>query len=167
MAASPSRPSSPMRRSPTRWTGASARATTFTSSCARRSRRAPPPVLLPWCPSCERHHARRGLLIMAGLRGRLCISDRAGRQPVFARTDQLVGWDAPPREQAGAEFVRRYRTTYGDPDVGHFKDWAGLGTRHARELWALAGDQPGRRATLKGVKLLGPGDPLLLGRDRE
>ena len=96
----------------------SARATT----CTQQLREKLPGALLPWCESCGSHHARRGLLIMAGLRGRLCISDRAGRQPVFARTDQLVGWDAPPREEAGAEFVRRYRRTYGDPDVGHFTD---------------------------------------------
>jgi len=126
-----------------------------------------PGALLPWCESCGSHHARRGLLIMAGLRGRLCISGRAGRQPVFARTDQLVGWDAPPRAEAGAEFVRRYRKTYGDPDVAHFTEWAGLGRAHARELWALAGEAMGRRQTLKGVRLLASGDPVLLGRDRE
>src|SRR3954463_14072304 len=34
-----------------------------------------PGALLPWCESCGSHHARRGLLIIAGLRGRLCISD--------------------------------------------------------------------------------------------
>jgi len=126
-----------------------------------------PGALLPWCEACGSHHAKRGMLIVAGLRGRLCISGRAGRQPVFARTDQLVGWDAPPREEAGAEFVRRYRKTYGDPDVAHFTEWAGLGRAHARELWALAGEAMGRRQTLKGVRLLASGDPVLLGRDRE
>src|SRR4051812_46182475 len=129
-------------------------------------RRALPKALLPWCEACGSHHAKRGLLIVAALRGRLCISGRAGRQPVFARTDQLVGWDAPPPEEARAELVRRYRKLYGDPDVGHFADWAGLGRAHARELWALT-DESGRRSTLRGLKLLGPGDPVLLGRDRE
>jgi hypothetical protein len=85
---------------------------------------------------------------------------------VFARTDQLVGWDAPAREAAGAELVRRYRRQYGDPDVGHFADWAGLGRAHARALWELT-DETGRRPRLRGLKLLGPGDPVLLGRDRE
>ena len=56
-----------------------------------------PDELLPWCDGCQSHHARRGLLIMAGLHGRLCISGRVGRQPEFSRTDQLVGWDAPYR----------------------------------------------------------------------
>jgi hypothetical protein len=125
-----------------------------------------PGALLPWCEACESHHAKRGLLIVAGLRGRLCISGRAGRQPVFARTDQLVGWDPPPREQAGAELVRRYRRQYGDPDVAHFTEWAGLARTHARELWALD-DTAGRRETLKGLRLLASGDPILLGRDRE
>ena len=49
-----------------------------------------PDELLPWCDGCQSHHARRGLLIMAGLHGRLCISGRVGRQPEFSRTDQLI-----------------------------------------------------------------------------
>jgi winged helix DNA-binding protein len=137
-----------------------------------------PAELLPWCPGCESHHARRGLLVMAALHGRLCIADRAGRQPAFARTDQLVGWDAPPRRDAGAELVRRYRREYGPSTPAHFAEWAGLGKAHARELWALAGDEPParwapagderpERSAAEGVRLLAPGDPVLLGRDRE
>jgi hypothetical protein len=126
-----------------------------------------PGELLPWCEGCQSHHARRGLLIVAGLRGRLCISNRAERQPVFARTDQLVGWDPPPRESAGAQFVRRYRTTYGDPDPRHFTDWSGLGRAHARDLWELVPDEVEAQPLPRGVKLLAPGDPILLGRDRE
>jgi hypothetical protein len=125
-----------------------------------------PGGLLPWCPGCQSHHARRGLLVMAALHGRLCIADRAGRQPAFARTDQLVGWDAPPRLEAGAELVRRYRRQYGPSSAAHFAEWAGLGKAHARELWALVDGQP-PPVPLKGVRLLAPGDPILLGRDRE
>jgi hypothetical protein len=125
-----------------------------------------PGPLLPWCPGCESHHARRGLLVMAALNGRLCVADRAGRQPAFARTDQLVGWDAPPREAAGAELVRRYRRTYGPSNPTHFAEWAGLGKAHARAVWALTDDQPATE-TLDGMRLLASGDPLLLGRDRE
>ncbi|HEY6891504.1 MAG TPA: crosslink repair DNA glycosylase YcaQ family protein, partial [Solirubrobacter sp.] len=33
-----------------------------------------PVDLLPWCPGCKSHHARRGLLVMAGLHGRLCVA---------------------------------------------------------------------------------------------
>ena len=92
-----------------------------------------PVELLPWCPGCKSHHARRGLLVMAGLHGRLCVADRAGRQPAFARTDQLVGWDAPPREEAGAELVRRYRGTYGARPTPTSRCGRGSGSRtHAR-----------------------------------
>lgn len=127
-----------------------------------------PDALLPWCEGCKSHHARRGLLVLAGLHGRLCIAGRVGRQPAFARTDQLVGWDAPERTAAGAELVRRYRRGYGPSSAAHFAEWAGLGKDHARELWALAGDgKPEAVPALAGVRLLAPGDPVLLGRDRE
>ncbi|MDO8185772.1 crosslink repair DNA glycosylase YcaQ family protein [Conexibacter sp. JD483] len=49
-----------------------------------------PQPLLPWCDGCQSHHARRGLLVAAGLHGLLCIAGRAGRQPLFARTDQWL-----------------------------------------------------------------------------
>jgi hypothetical protein len=126
-----------------------------------------PGELLPWCPGCQSHHARRALLVLAGLHGRLCIADRAGRQPAFARTDQLVGWEPPARAQAGAELVRRYRSEYGPSSVAHFADWAGIGKPHARSLWDgddAAYEQP---PPAPGVRLLAPGDPMLLGRDRE
>jgi hypothetical protein len=138
-----------------------------------------PAELLPWCPGCKSHHARRGLLVLAGLHGRLCIAGRVGRQPAFARTDQLVGWDAPEREVAGAELVRRYRRTYGPSSVPHFAEWAGIGKAHARELWGLVesadeetprgegGRRVGGHAIDEGVRLLAAGDPVLLGRDRE
>jgi winged helix DNA-binding protein len=131
-------------------------------------RRRLPGELLPWCAGCKSHHARRGLLVMAGLHGRLCIAGRSGRQPAFARTDQLVGWTPPQREAAGAELVRRYRRGYGPSTPAQFAEWAGLGRAHARELWALAGDdQPEDPPRLPGVRLLASGDPVLLGRDRE
>jgi hypothetical protein len=151
-------------------------------------RRRLPAELLPWCPRCRSHHARRGLLVVASLRGRLCRAGRAGRQPAFARTDQWTGWAPPPRADAGAELARRYLTGYGPSSSAHFAAWAGLGNAHARELWALIEDEltevridEGTRTWLlardlrlledppaaRGVRLLAPGDPLLLGRDRE
>jgi hypothetical protein len=151
-------------------------------------RRRLPPELLPWCEGCKSHHARRGLLVMASLHGRLCLAGRAGRQPVFARTDQWIAWQAPPRTEAGADLVRRYLAAYGPSTRQHFSQWAGLGTAHARELWALAEDEcsdvridgeEGSRvltrdlarlqdpSPARGVRLVAPGDPLLLGRDRE
>jgi hypothetical protein len=129
-------------------------------------RHALPESLLPWCEGCQSHHARRGLLIFAGLHGRLCISGRIGRQPEFARTDQLIGWKAPAREDAGQELVARYRRQYGPSDVAAFTAWSGLGRPHARELWALSRVEGGLE-TLDGVRLLAPGDPQLQRRDRE
>jgi hypothetical protein len=147
-----------------------------------------PAELLPWCKGCESHHARRGVLVMAALHGRLCLAGRVGRQPAFARTDQWTGWDAPDRATAGAELVRRYLTAYGPSTRQHFAQWAGLGTAHAAALWTTVADEltevrAGEGAAgawvltsdldalqdppaARGVRLLAPGDPLLLGRDR-
>jgi hypothetical protein len=96
-----------------------------------------PEELLPWCEGCRSHHARRGLLVMASLRGRLCVAGRAGRQPRFARTDQWIAWDPPPRTDAGAELVRRYLAGQGPSTPAHFAAWAGLAPGHAQELWGL------------------------------
>jgi hypothetical protein len=128
-------------------------------------RRRLPESMLPWCRSCQSHHARRGLLVMAALRGRLCIAGRVGRQPAFARTDQLVGWNPP--DGAGAELVRRYLRAYGPSTPQHFAQWAGLGNAHARELWEPAEYVEPAPQPAEGVRLLATGDPLLLGRDRE
>jgi hypothetical protein len=151
-------------------------------------RRRLPADMLPWCEGCHSHHARRGLLVMASLHGRLCLAGRAGRQPAFARTDEWVSWETPDRTQAGAELVRRYLSGYGPSTPAHFAQWAGLRGAHARRLWALVEDEltevvvdGGTAASLlardapsladppqaAGVRLLAPGDPLLLGRDRE
>jgi hypothetical protein len=151
-------------------------------------RRRLPIELLPWCKGCGSHHARRGLLVLAGLHGRLCLAGRVGRQPVFARTDQWAGWDAPDRSAAGAELVRRYLTAYGPSTRRHFAQWAGLGTAHANALWTsvieeltevrIDGTAPAWLLTrdlaalqdpppAPGIRLLAPGDPLLVGRDRE
>ncbi len=144
-----------------------------------------PGELLPWCEPCRSHHARRGLLVMASLQGRLCMAGRAGRQPAFARTDQWLGrWAPPAGDAAGAALVRTYLEHYGPSTHGAFAQWAGLGTAHAKALWRLVGDElapAGPRAWIlgrdaaaladpppaRGVRLLGPGDPLLQARDRD
>ncbi|MCW3001573.1 MAG: hypothetical protein JWQ20_871 [Conexibacter sp.] len=151
-------------------------------------RRRLPIELLPWCKGCASHHARRGLLVLAALHGRLCLAGRVGRQPAFARTDQWTGWDAPDRASAGAELVRRYLTAYGPSTRRHFAQWSGLGTAHAKALWTSLADEltevridgtaPASLLTrdvavlqdpppAPGIRLLAPGDPLLVGRDRE
>jgi Winged helix DNA-binding domain len=138
-----------------------------------------PMSMLPWCEGCRSHHARRGLLVLAGLHGKLCIAGRVGRQPAFARTDQRHGWDPPA--DPGPELVRRYLHGYGPSNAKDFAAWAGIAPSQARALWdrvetvmvdggellpadrALFDDPP----PAPGVRLLGPGDPLLLARDRE
>ena len=138
-----------------------------------------PEELLPWCPACESHHARRGLLSMAALDGRLCIVGREGRQNTFARTDQWI--ELGPAD--GAEFTRRYLRHLGPSTHTDFAAWAGIAPSHAKTLLEAVGDelvQVGRTYLLagdaktfenppkpRGVRLLGPGDPLLTARDRE
>lgn len=155
-----------------------------------------PGDLLPWCEGCGSHHARRGLLVAAGLHGRLCIAGRAGRQPAFARTDQWLGGadgGAVEADAAAAEVVRRYLRAYGPSTRQHFAQWAGISPAHAKRSWELIGDElitveiaghDGASSTAAhalaaaadrlddppaagGVRLLSPGDPLLLARDRE
>ncbi len=154
----------------------------------RALRAALPGALLPWCEGCASHHVRRGVLVMASLHGMLCLAGREGRRPVFARTDQWTGWTAPAREVAGAGLVRRYLAAYGPSGVADFATWAGIAPGHARALWTRVSDEleevvaEGRSAgsvlsrdvarlrsavAPEGVLLVGPGDPLLLGRDRE
>ncbi len=103
---------------------------------------------------------------MAGLHGRLCISGRVGRQPEFSRTDQLVKWDPPSRDEAGRDLVKRYKHFYGESSAAHFAEWSGLAKPHAQALWELSRAKGGSEE-LKGVRLLGPGDPQLQRRDRE
>jgi hypothetical protein len=83
--------------------------------------------------------------------------------------------------------VRRYLSAYGPSTPAHLAAWAAVAPAHARSLWGLVAGElaevrvEGGRAWLlaedlprladpppaSGVRLLAPGDPLLLGRDRE
>lgn len=147
-----------------------------------------PKALLPWCEGCQSHHAKRWLLVMASLRGRLCISGRVGRQPEFSRTDQWASWKAPSLEQAQRAVLDHYLRAYGPSTAGEFAEWTGTSKPFAKRVWVSAsadmteisveGEPAGTiwsadRDLLSdppehaGVCLLGPGDPLLLGRDRE
>lgn len=106
-----------------------------------------PPELLPWCEGCQSHHARRGLLVAASLHGRLCVAGRAGRQPLFARTDQWIGAQATPpasahdRDAAAAEVVRRHLRASGPSTPALFAGWAGIAPHHAQRAWALVEDE--------------------------
>jgi hypothetical protein len=119
-----------------------------------------PEHMLPWCDGCQSHHARRHVLVTAGLHGKLCLAGRAGRQPAFARTDQLVEWQPPKVNQ----LVSRYKRQYGTSTHVHFAEWAGIGKAHAKALWT---DEHATGEQLEGLRVLAPGDPLLLTRDRE
>jgi hypothetical protein len=147
-----------------------------------------PSELLPWCEPCGSHHARRGVLSVAGLAGRLCMAGRAGRQPAFARADQWVALDEVDVEEAGAGLVRRFLHSFGPSTPAGLAAWAAIATAHARRLWDRAGEalvevrvdgRPRTRARAadagaladpppaRGARLLPPGDPLLQARDRE
>ena len=93
-----------------------------------------PDELLPWCKGCESHHARRGLLVMAGLHGKLCIAGRAGRQPAFARTDQLIDFEPPSTARASSSSSATSGSTAPSSHT-HFAEWAGIGKAHAKQLW--------------------------------
>jgi hypothetical protein len=139
-----------------------------------------PQELLPWCPACESHHARRGLLGVAALGGRLCIAGREGRQNTFARTDQWI--ELEPAQDARAEFARRYLHHLGPSTHGDLAAWAGIAPSHAKALMKAVEDelvQVGKAYLLaadvttfesppapRGTRLLGAGDPLLNARDR-
>lgn len=145
-----------------------------------------PKALLPWCDGCQSHHARRGLLVMASLRGRLCISGRVGRQPEFSRTDQWATWKAPSAAKARKALVEHYLGSFGPSTPTAFADWSGLSKRHAKAVWATAQDDLGEvdvdgsaawiltrdadaladPPDLEGIRLIGPGDPLLQAKDR-
>jgi hypothetical protein len=142
-----------------------------------------PEELLPWCPACQSHHARRGLLTVAALAGRLCFAGREGRQPAFARTDQWMALEPADPAAARAEFVRRYLHHLGPSRPADLAAWAGIAPSHARALFGavedelaeveggylLAADVPAfeNPPAARGVRLLGPGDPLLGARDKE
>ena len=142
-----------------------------------------PAELLPWCPACESHHARRGLLTVAALAGRLCVAGHEGRQPAYARTDQWTALAPADPAAAPAELVRRYLHHLGPSTHSAFAAWAGIAPAHAKQLFGtvadelvkvdgdylLAADQAAFESPppARGVRLLGAGDPLLLARDRE
>jgi hypothetical protein len=142
-----------------------------------------PADMLPWCEPCQSHHARRGVLTVAALAGRLCYAGPEGRQPAFARTDQWTALDPADERSARAEFVRRYLHHLGPSTHTDLAAWAGISPSHARALLKTVEDElvaVGKAflaaadlaafespPAARGVRLLGPGDPLLGARDKE
>ena len=104
------------------------------------------------------HHARRGLLIVAGLRGRLCISGRAGRQPVFARdgSARRLGRRRPAGGRRRSCVLRRYRRDVRRPGrrtTSPSGRASGARTRDGAVGCSPSphGTQPSARPRLKGV----------------
>ena len=142
-----------------------------------------PDELLPWCEGCQSHHARRGLLTVAALAGRLCYAGEEGRQRTFARTDQWTALEPGDPREAQAELVRRYLRHLGPSNHKDLAAWAGIAPSHAKALIATVADELvevdggllhaddvaelERPPAARGVRLLGPGDPLLGARDKE
>jgi hypothetical protein len=142
-----------------------------------------PEAMSSWCERCGSRHVPESLFRIPGGAGAFRIEPRSGRQVSFAGLDERLVQDA---EGARLELVRRFLHCYGPATPAHFADWTGTGPVEARRRWtALAGeltevtadgttgwllaeDEPAlRRAALpEGVRLLPPGDPLLLARDR-
>jgi hypothetical protein len=142
-----------------------------------------PAEMLPWCEPCQSHHARRGVLTVAALAGRLCYAGQEGRQRAFARTDQWTGLEPAGSRESQAEFARRYLRHLGPSTHTDLAAWAGISLSHAKTLlktvedelvevgkaYLLAADLAAfeRPQQAQGVRLLGPGDPLLGARDKE
>ena len=140
-----------------------------------------PAQLLPWCRGCLSHHVHPSLWRAVGVRGVLAIVGRQGRAAVFGSPPP-----APPKEDPGAELVRRFLRAYAPARPPVLAAWAGIAPAHAKALWARAGalaevQLEGRRSwalpddvetlaappAAAGVRLVPGYDPYLAQRDRE
>ena len=113
---------------------------------------------------------QRGIHIVqhAALRGLLCFGPDRGRY----QTWMLRPAGAAPsldRDDALAEFARRYRIGYGPSDPHGLASWSGLSVTHARAAWRLsegadsADLEPPLPTGAPTVRLLPHFDPYLLG----
>lgn len=130
--------------------------------------------LMPWCKGCAGHHVAPMLWRSATVAGGVRL-DAARR---------YVPGDAGPAPPADA--VRRFLSFYAPSTSAAFGEWAGLARPHARRLWdqvapelaevrvgtraawALAGDvaELDDPPPSRGVRLVGPGDPVLQPANR-
>jgi DNA glycosylase AlkZ-like len=142
-----------------------------------------PEAMSSWCERCGSHHVREILFRIPGGAGVYRIEPRSERQVSFAGRDDPPGQDA---EAARLELVRRFLRCYGPATPAHFADWTRAGPVEARRRWSalagelievgadgatgslLAADEPAlrRAAPPEGVRLLPPGEPYLLSRNR-
>ena len=141
-----------------------------------------PEAMSSWCPRCGSRHVREALFRVPGGAGVYRLEPRSGRQVAFARLDQPPRPASDGAEPLRLELVRRFLRGCGPATPADFAGWTGTGLTEARRRWtalggeltdtggasALAEDVPRlHRARLpEGVRLLPPGDPYLLARDR-
>jgi hypothetical protein len=149
------------------------------------------PEMAYWCERCGSRHIYEELFRLPGAVGVSCIAPRSGRGVAYVRVDEWLGIDVPPfgsaaAIDAGRELIRRFLRCYGPATPGDFAGWVRIGVADARQRFADLADelrevgwdgQTGwvmredvdelRGARLpSGVRLLPPGDPYLLARDR-
>ena len=145
-----------------------------------------PEAMSSWCARCGSRHVRETLFRVPGGAGVYRLEPRSSRQVSFALLDQPLRPDSDGAEPLRLELVRRFLRGYGPATPADFAGWTGTGPTEARRRWAalsgelfgepadaggasaLAEDVPRLRRARRpeGVRLLPPGDPYLLARDR-
>jgi uncharacterized protein YcaQ len=144
-----------------------------------------------WCEVCGSRHIHEALFRLPGAVGIYCIAPRSGREVCYVRVDEWLGREIPAvgsaaARDAGRELLRRFLHCYGPATPGDFADWTRIGAADARQRfagladdlrevnwdgqtgWVLREDVDKLRGARppSGVRLLPPGDPYLLARDR-
>lgn len=144
-----------------------------------------------WCDRCGRDHPPEAFVRLLLWTGRARLEpDEQTRKEVIAPQSLWRPRDPAPADEVadrGAELVRRFLHMYGPADAALLAGWAGIGIRHARELWksvenelaevTVEGEKRGMLASDKerfesadipaGIILLPAYDPFLQARDRE
>lgn len=150
-----------------------------------------PESMSVWCERCGSRHIDEELFRLPGAAGIYCIAPRSGREVCYIRVDEWLGTEMPAVESAaardaGRELLRRFLRCYGPATAGEFADWTRIGAVDARRRFTELADDlqevswDGRTGSVlrddvdelrgarppSGVRLLPPGDPYLLARDR-
>lgn len=144
-----------------------------------------------WCERCGSRHIYEELFRLPGVAGVYCIAPRSGREVCYVGADGWLGRDVPAvgsaaARDAGRDLLRRFLRCYGPATPGDFADWTRIGAADARQRFTELADDlqevswDGQTGLVlrddidelcdarppSGVRLLPPGDPYLLARDR-
>lgn len=150
-----------------------------------------PDAMSLWCERCGSRHVHEELFRLPGALGVYCIAPRSGREVCYVRVDEWLGREVPAlgspgAREAGRDLLRRFLRCYGPATPGDFAGWVGIGAADARQRFAELADElrdvswDGGTGSIRrddvdalgtarppsGVRLLPPGDPFLLARDR-